>query len=225
MTFLGIPEQGEELEFPLTVADHQAFALLADVYKLQPGTYVCVHPGARLLSRRWEPKRFAAVADGLAAQGFQVALTGAADEWELCHQVAQFMRAPAINLAGQTSLGTLGVLLTGACLLICNDTGISHVAAALQTPSVVVVSGSDPQRWAPLEQARHRVVYSPIPCRPCFYFSCPIGHPCATNVSPETVLTQAVALLSSYNDRVRPETTLRRNTQALSSQIVEKGGI
>src|SRR5215207_1175695 len=60
ITFLGIPEQGEELEFPLMLADHQAFILLADTYKLQPGTYVCIHPGARLLSRRWEPKRFAA---------------------------------------------------------------------------------------------------------------------------------------------------------------------
>jgi len=95
----------------------------------------------------------------------------------------------------------------------------------LQTPSVVVVSGSDPQRWAPLDQERHHVVYSPAPCRPCFYFSCPIGHPCATAVSAETVLTQVVALLSCYHERVRPETTLHRNTQELSSQIVEKGGV
>jgi len=225
MAFLGIPPQGEELEFPLTVADQQEFALLANVYKLQPGTYVCLHPGARLLSRRWEPKRFAAVADGLAAQGFQVALTGAADEWELCHHVAQSMRAPAMNLAGKTSLGTLGVLLSGACLLVCNDTGISHVAAALQTPSVVVVSGSDPRRWAPLDQERHHVVSSPILCRPCFYFSCPIGHPCAMNVSSETVSTQAVALLSCYHERARPETMLRRTPQELSSQLVEKGGV
>jgi ADP-heptose:LPS heptosyltransferase len=225
ITFLGIPEQGEELEFPLMLADHQAFILLADTYKLQPGTYVCIHPGARLLSRRWEPKRFAAVADGLAAQGVQVVLTGAADEWELCHHVVQSMRAPAINLAGKTSLGMLGVLLTGACLLICNDTGISHVAAALLTPSIVVVCGSDPQRWAPLDQERHRVIYSPITCRPCFYFTCPIDHPCATNVSSETVLTQAVELLSRYNERVGREITLCRTARELSSQVVERGGI
>jgi ADP-heptose:LPS heptosyltransferase len=225
MEFLGIPEQGEELEFPLMVADHQAFALLADTYKLQPGTYVCIHPGARLLSRRWEPKRFAVVADGLAAQGLQVVLTGAAGEWELCHQVVQGMRSPAVNLAGKTSLGTLGVLLTGACLLVSNDTGISHVAAALQTPSVVVASGSDPRRWAPLDQERHRVVSSPIACRPCSYFACPIGHPCATNVSSETVLTQAVELLSRYNERVRPEMVPRRTTRELSSQIVERGEV
>ena len=52
ITFLGIPEHGEELEFPLTLANHQAFTILADVYKLQLGSYVCIDPGARLLSQR-----------------------------------------------------------------------------------------------------------------------------------------------------------------------------
>lgn len=224
VTFLGAPTQGEELEFPLTLADHRAFAPLADTYALQAGTYVCIHPGARLLSRRWEPQRFAAVADGLAAQGLQVVLTGTAAEWELSLQVAQAMHAPALNLAGQTSLGVLGVLLTGARLLVCNDTGISHMAAALQTPSVVVVSGSDPQRWAPLDHERHRIVYSPITCRPCAYIVCPIGHPCAMNVSPETVLAQAMEIVTHDNELVQSGTT-RSAHMGERSPMTVRGGV
>jgi ADP-heptose:LPS heptosyltransferase len=203
MAFLGVGASGEELEFPLTSADYQAFSPFVAAYSLQSGTYACIHPGARLLSRRWIPERFAAVADTLAAQGVRIVLTGAADEWTLCHNVAQAMRAPAINLAGRTSLGALGVLLDGARLLVCNDTGLSHVAAALRVPSVVVASGSDPRRWAPLDRERHRTVFSPVACRPCSYFSCPIGHPCATAVQAETVWEHASALLALYSERAR----------------------
>lgn len=194
--FLGAPPQGEELEFPLTAADYQALAAIDTVPALRPGTYACVHPGARYVSRRWWPERFALVADALAAQGLHIVLTGSAEEITLTQTVAQAMRAPALDLAGRTNLGALGALLSHARVLICNDTGVSHLAAALQVPSVVIASGSDPDRWAPLDQHRHRVVYSPIDCRPCHHFSCPIGHPCAAGVTPESVLAQAQALLS-----------------------------
>jgi ADP-heptose:LPS heptosyltransferase len=197
--FLGVPPQGEELEFPLTTADYQALAAIDKASALRSGAYVCVHPGARYLSRRWWPERFALVADALAAQGLHIVLTGSTEERTLTQTVAQAMRAPALDLAGQTSLGALSALLSHARLLICNDTGVSHLAAALHVPSVVIASGSDPDRWAPLDQYRHRVVYSPIDCRPCQHFSCPIGHPCAAGVTPEIVLTQAQALLSEQH--------------------------
>ena len=76
--------------------------------------------------------------------------------------------------------------------MICNDTGISHVAAAVGTPSVVVSSGSDVARWAPLDAARHRVLWQPMACRPCSHAVCPIGHACATAIGVDEVL-QAVA--------------------------------
>ena len=99
-------------------------------------------------------------------------------------------------MAGRTSLWTLGALIARASLLICNDTGVSHVAAALATPSVVVSCGADVARWAPLDSRRHRVLWSAEPCRPCSFPTCPYAHPCATAISEEQVTAAALQVLS-----------------------------
>ncbi|MEP1057536.1 MULTISPECIES: glycosyltransferase family 9 protein [Cyanophyceae] len=158
MEFLGLPAQGDELEFPLCEADYKAIAAIDAAHSLQVGRYICIHPGASVVDRRWSPKRFAIIADALARHGYQIVLTGSLEEVPLTQAVARFMQAPSINLAGSTNLGALAVLLKGACLLICNDTGVSHLAAALQVPSVVIFTTSDPARWAPLNRTRHRIV-------------------------------------------------------------------
>ncbi len=190
MEFLGVPARGTGLEFPLVDADHAE--LRAAWPELPgPGSFVCVHPGARLPSRRWLPQRFAEVADSLAGQGLQVVLTGSADERAVVDAVKQAMQAPAIDLCGKTSLGALAALLVRARLVICNDTGISHVAAALATPSVIVCCGSDPQRWAPLDRARHRVIGASVSCRPCMHPVCPSGHECAQEVTAAQVAAMA----------------------------------
>ncbi len=159
VTFLGAPNCGEALEFPLTPKDEQAARTLRDEAGLAAGEdYVCLHPGARTSARRWGIEYFVAVGDALAAMGLRVVLTGSERERQLTGALAKAMRAPAIDLAGWTDLGRLGALLRDARLLVCNDTGVSHVASALAVPSVVVFSDSDPARWAPLDRQRHRVV-------------------------------------------------------------------
>ncbi len=155
---LNIPLQGAHLEFPLRTPDWQAWAVLAETYGLHLSNYICIHPGASVDDKRWLPDHFAQVADILAAQGWQIVLTGVESEVKLTRTVMDAMRFPAINLAGQTRLGTLAALLKNARLLVCNDTGVSHLADALQVNSVVIFSNSDPRRWAPLDRQKHRVV-------------------------------------------------------------------
>lgn len=157
MQFLGIPLQGDHLEFPLRQSDQQEFAAIAAMHDLT--NYICIHPGASVSTKRWSASDFAAVAARLAAQGYQIVLTGTAAEAELTGAIAQIV--PSIDLAGQTSLGAMAILLKRAHLLICNDTGVSHLAAALRVKSVVIFSSSDPQRWAPLDRQWHRVVELP----------------------------------------------------------------
>jgi ADP-heptose:LPS heptosyltransferase len=158
MAFLGVAERGEHLEFPVEEADVEALRQVPEAARLGPGTFVCLHPGGRAVADRWPPGRFAAVGDALAASGLAVALTGTAGEAPLTRAVAMRMRAPAVDLAGRTTLGALAALLCGARLLVTNDTGVSHLAAALGVPSVVLFAPDKLDRWAPLDRERHRPV-------------------------------------------------------------------
>ena len=194
---LGAPSRGEHLELPVLPAEQRAFVALRAGLPVGERGYVCVHAGARLASRRWPPARFAEVADCLAQAGFTVILTGTASETALVAQVRGAMREAAIDLTGRTTLGTLTALVAQAQLVVCNDTGMSHVAAAVGTPSVVVCCGADPDRWRPLDGRRHRVVWHAVGCRPCSHDDCPIGHECALGVDPATVGAQALSLLAA----------------------------
>ncbi len=195
LEFLGAPAHGEHLEFPLQEADFHALRRnCADLPAA--GAYVCIHPGARLPSRRWRPARFAGVADGLRECGLEIILTGTAEESSLACEVQRAMRGPAINVCGKTGLGDFAALVAGARLVVCNDTGISHVAAALGTPSVVVCCGADPQRWAPLDGRRHRTLSAKVACRPCMHRICPTDHACAEEISAVMALSAARQVLA-----------------------------
>jgi ADP-heptose:LPS heptosyltransferase len=153
---LGVACGDDALEFPVRPADRAELAALRGG---PPGARIAViHAGARQASRRWPAARFAETADALAARGCDIVLTGSTHERAITAGVRARMRAPATDLAGRTTLGSLAALLESARLLVCNDTGVSHLADALRTPSVVVFSGSDPTRWAPADAALHRPV-------------------------------------------------------------------
>lgn len=194
--FIGVPTRGSALEFPIAMHEWREAADVRARFGLVPGRYICIHPGARSPTRRWPTERFARVADRLASKGFQIVLTGIAEELPLTRAIAKTMLSSSSNLAGELSLGGLGALLAGAKLLVCNDTGVSHIAAALKVPSTVVYLGSSPARWAPLDTKLHRRVFHPIDCRPCEHRVCPIGHRCADEISADDVMEEVESLLS-----------------------------
>jgi ADP-heptose:LPS heptosyltransferase len=184
--WLGLPRAGTALEFPVREADRDALRGVWPEFATRP--YGVVHAGAQLASRRWPLERFAAVAERLVERGLTVVLTGTAAESEIAARLSAAIAYPTVNLAGRTTLWTLGALIEGATHLVCNDTGVSHVAAALGTPSVVVSSGGDALRWAPLDGTRHTVLWHPLPCRPCAHAVCPIGHECARAIGVDEVV-------------------------------------
>jgi ADP-heptose:LPS heptosyltransferase len=197
MTALHIEIDEGALEIPLTVQDETECDALISRHGIELARAIAIHPGAQLPSRRWPAERFASVAAQLAAAGWQILVTGSRAESALTASVAHGV-AGAVDLAGATSLGALAALLGKLPLIICNDTGLSHVAAATKTPSVVIASGSDTRRWAPLDRERHRVLADYPPCRPCSFSDCPYGHPCALNVSVNAVLQAAFTQLEHH---------------------------
>ena len=157
-SLLGVPPRGEHLEFPIFDDERAEAEHILRTRGLAGRRFVCVHAGASVPERRWPFERFAAVADALADRGYAVALTGAAQEAPLTAAVSRAMRSEAVDLAGATPLGALAAVVQRARLLVCNDTGVSHVADGLRLPSVVVSTGDNPARWAPVDGRLHRVL-------------------------------------------------------------------
>ena len=92
-----------------------------------------------------------------------------------------------VNLVGKTRLSELITALRGCRLLVTNDTGTMHLAAALGTPTVSIFGSTEPVLTGPLGSA-HTVVRHHVPCSPCFKRECPFGHyECMTKISPEQV--------------------------------------
>lgn len=223
MEFLGAPADDDRAEFPLRASDHAALAAVEEAADLRPGEYVCLHPGARYPSRRWGAERYAALGDELSRLGLCVVITGSAWEAELASAVAGAMRAPALNLAGRTDLAALAALLSGARLLVSNDTGVAHVAAGLRVPSVVAVTGSDTSRWAPLDRERHRTVSHRVDCQPCEHVTCPIGHPCATELTPAAVLAVARSVLERFAPGQRADAHATHDAHGAARRIAFPG--
>jgi ADP-heptose:LPS heptosyltransferase len=159
---LGGPVDGH-LEFPVTGADRSEATRLLAESRTHPAPFVVVHAGGSRPDRRWPIERFAAVADALAEHGFDIVLTGTAREGDVTAGVRSGMRSPATDLAGRTSIGSLAALLEGARLVVTNDTGVSHLAAAIGADSVTIFTASDRERWMPRGARRHLAVGAGIP--------------------------------------------------------------
>lgn len=121
---------------------------------------VAIHPGAKDARRRWPTERFAEIADALAAQSYEVVVTGDASEHDLVAQVVATARHPVRPLAGALTLGGLTGLYAECAGMVANDTGPLHLATALGTPTVGIYWLGNFVNCAPPMRARHRPVAS-----------------------------------------------------------------
>ncbi|MEV4811955.1 glycosyltransferase family 9 protein [Micromonospora avicenniae] len=121
-----------------------------------------LHPGSKIVAKRWPSDRFAALARRLAARGHRVVLTGSPDERGLAAQVADAAGLPAgAVLAGRTGLRELATLVAYARVVVSADTGVAHLATAFGTPSVVLFGPVPPARWGPPpDRPRHRAIWA-----------------------------------------------------------------
>ena len=155
MQHLGVPLLGDDLEFPITEEGKQQYENLGLL--LEKKRYVCIHPGSRGAWRQWPPQYFAMLADSCAEKGLTVVITGTANEADITQAVRQHMTYDALDMTGQTSLDALAVLIKNAWCLIANCTGVSHIASATATPSIIISMDGEPERWSPLNKNIHFV--------------------------------------------------------------------
>lgn len=160
--------------------------------------YAVINPGAAYGSaKRWIPERFAAVADALVERyGVSIVLTGGPAEQEIGADIAKAMHTRPLNMIGQTTVRQMMALLAGGRLMVTNDSGPMHVAAAFGVPLVAIFGPTDHTTTSPWGTP-FRIVRQPVHCSPCLLRQCPIDHRCMERVTAEMVLAAVDELMEA----------------------------
>jgi heptosyltransferase-2 len=154
------------------------------------GRVACFCPGAEYgPAKRWPAQYFGELAQRLGAEGYAVWLVGSAKERDIGDAISGSC-ATAVNLCGRTTLDDAVVLLSCADLVVSNDSGLMHVAAAFDRPMIALYGSSSPSFTPPLSDRAH-VVKHEVPCSPCFQRVCPLKHfDCMMKLAPSRVLDE-----------------------------------
>ena len=157
---------------------------------------VALLPASRWQTKNWPASCFVDVGSRLQkARDVSIFILGGPDDVATCAEVERGLGRGAVNLAGLLSLVETGGLLKEMDLLISNDSGPMHMAAAIGTPALVIFGPTDPKRTGPYGD-RHRIVSARLPCQPCFSRTCRRGNvPCLSGVTPEHVAEVALGML------------------------------
>jgi heptosyltransferase-2 len=127
-------------------------------------------------AKQWFPQRYAALGDRLnQTVDAAIVIFGGPSDRDLGQQIIRTMRVPAIDLSGRTRLGEAMALIDRCDVFVTNDSGLMHVAAALDTPLVAIFGSTNSTTTSPFS-ATSRIVRVPIECSPCMKPLCPLGH-------------------------------------------------
>lgn len=175
----------------LTSTATQQQATLAALALTRPPRLAVFCPGAEYgPAKRWPARHFATLAQTLAARGYTVWLLGSPKDAPIGDEIAAL--GPAINLCGKTSLEQAIDLIALTDFVVCNDSGLMHVAAALGRPLTALYGSSSPGFTPPLSPLA-KVVSLRLDCSPCFKRECPLGHlDCLQKLDPQRVLEECL---------------------------------
>lgn len=200
-------EAGFDSERPRLAVAQGAVDAALTALQLERGGYYVLVPGAEYgPAKRWPTTHFATLAQTLTGgTGRTVLLLGSGKDVPVCAEIAQAVqqsgRGRCLDLSGRTGLSEALALISAACAVVSNDSGMMHVAAAFGVPQVAIFGSSSPLHTPPLSAQAHVIwlkddpTYQPsLDCAPCFARDCPLGHTrCLHDVDSARVL----ALLQS----------------------------
>ncbi len=167
---------------------------------------VALCPGAEFGdAKQWPPQHYAALSEALIGRGWQVWLFGSGNDAVAAEAIQADIHkdflAYCVNLAGRTTLAQAIDLLALADIVVSNDSGLMHVAAALNKPVVGIFGSTSPDFTPPLTE-RVKLLMTDIECRPCFKRRCPFGHRrCLTELAPQRVIEAVLQLSQSGPQR------------------------
>ena len=171
--------------------------------------FILISPGANYgEAKLWMPQRFAQVADRCVQDlGATVALSGSPKERPILDQVLGAAHSSLVDLPSLgVDLGALKCIFKEASLLVTNDSGARHIAAAFRVPVVTIFGPTDPA-WTDISYGRERQVWADVFCRPCQKKKCPLrgtadDHICMRRIDAQMVYEHVTQLLSAAPDRV-----------------------
>ena len=160
-----------------------------------PTRYAVVAPGASYgPAKQWGPERFAKAAHDLAGRGFVIVLVGSRDDAPAARATIAALGSRAHDLTGATDLAALVGVLAGADVVLSNDSGVMHLASALERPTVGIFGSTSPV-WTSADAPWVRNLYAAYPCSPCFRRTCPIGYGCLRSIDASDVSAAALGVM------------------------------
>jgi len=193
----GIPIHERQVRLSVSDDDIDAGRRLMQGKDLDPVKTICVAPGAQFGgAKRYPAESYRRILQWLSEAGWQVLVLGTSAEREIGNHCLEDVITNRWNSSGETTLKEALQLLCACRLLLCNDSGLMHVAAGMGRPVVGIFGATDPERTEP-SGPRVRLHYNPAACSPCLQRECTVsGHPCMTNVLPEAVRDSCLELLA-----------------------------
>ncbi len=193
---LGIDAGAVEMKAPfLHIPDDVAVRGAELVELLCNDPFVVIFPGASIPERRWGGRGFGQVAIRLAEDGFRIVVVGGQDDWDEAVTIAGDR---GLNLAGKTTLAETAAVIARATLVISGDSGVLHLAAGLDVPTVSLFGPGIAAKWAP-QGERHIVINHQLACSPCTKFGttppCPVNARCIREITPDEVMAAIGRLL------------------------------
>jgi len=166
------------------------------VHGLDPQRVICIAPGAQFGAAKCYPAEgYRHVVHQLAQSGWQPVILGMAEDHNVGQIILGDITTPHWNAAGSTSLAEALQLITACRLMLCNDSGLMHVAAGLGIPTVTPFGATDPERTSP-SGPHVRILYNPAACSPCLQRECSVrGHPCMANIKPAMLLDACTTMM------------------------------